>query len=150
MQAISIISSRTLCIGIHTCHRHIYLLWLASICTVFWRLIYFCRSVCTSFRIFCFPVNFLIRSVRFWKICDEIILWSTIKARICFPTITLITLIIGVVCIKWWFLIAILIFLLLKEFFSWMWNSTVTAPWLRKMCSLIIYDWIVQIQIIDL
>ena len=41
MRSVSKISSSTFLIGRHTCHRCVYILWLALICTVFWRLIYF-------------------------------------------------------------------------------------------------------------
>ena len=141
LRAVSIISSRNCCIVRHTCHRHVYILWLDLIYTVFRRLIYFCLSMRTSFSIFHVPVNFLTHSVQLWTICDEIILQSTSKARIWFPTVTFIALIIWVAWIKGWFLIYFFLSLLLKSFLSWVLISTVTAPWLRKNCSLVISYW---------
>ena len=120
------------CIRIHMCHRHIYLLLFTLIFIVFQGLIYFCLYVCTHFMLFCVPVNLLIRSVRFRWICDEIILWFVYESRIWFPTVTLSTLIIRVAWIEWWFLMALFLSLFLVSFFSWIWTSTVTAPWLRK------------------
>ena len=149
MRAVSIIYFRTFCIGIHTCIRDVYILWLAFVYTVLWRLIYFCQCVCTGFRIFRVPVKFLIQIIRFRTIFDEIILQSTSEARIWFPTITFITLIIGVAWIKGWFLMAFSLYLLLKVFLSWAWTSKVTEPWLSKIFSLIIFYRIFQIQTIN-
>ena len=53
-----------------------------------------------EFKDFCVPVNFIIGSVWFRKICDEMILRSTSEARIWFLTVTLITLIIRVAWIN--------------------------------------------------
>ena len=89
LQAISKIFSRTFCIGRHTCHRYVYILWLVLIYTVVQCLIYSCWSVRTSFRIFRVPVNLISWSVQFQKICDELILRSTSEACIWFQTITL-------------------------------------------------------------
>ena len=127
-------------------HICIYIIWFSFICNVFRRLIYLHRYVRTIFSIFHVPVNFLIRSVRFRNICNEMILWYTSEARIWFPTVKFITLIIRVAWIKGWFLFL----LLLKEFLSWVWNYKVTSPWLIKICSLRISYRIVQIQIINL
>ena len=135
LQAVSIITSRTFFIGSHTCHRRVYLLWLTFICTVFWCPIYFLRSIRTSFRIFHVPVNFLIRSVRFQKILNKMILWSTSEALIWILTVIFITLIIRFPWIKAWFLLDFLLSLLFKAFLSWIWASTVIAHWLRKCCS---------------
>ena len=132
-------------VGRHTCHRRVYPLWLAFICTVFRRLIYFRSSVRTNFRIFCVPVNFLIQSVRFQNICNKIILLSTSEAHIWFLAVTFSTLIIRVPWIEGWFIMALILYFLIKEFFSCVWTSTVTAPWLRKNSSLWISYWIVQI-----
>ena len=133
MLDVSKISSRGFCIGKYTYHRHVYLLYIAFIFTVFQRLIYFCQSVCTSFRLFCIPVDFFIRSVRFGKICDEIILRSTSEASIWFLTVMFITtLIIRVAWIEGWFLISLILSPLLKSFLSWVWTSTVTALLLRN------------------
>ena len=106
----------TFYIGIHMCHRRVYLLLLTFLYTVFRCLIYFVQYVCTSSRIFRVPVKFLIRSVRFWKFCNEEILWSTSEASIWFLTVTLITLIIRVALIKWWFLIGFFFCCSLKNF----------------------------------
>ena len=138
------------CIGRHMYHIYVHMILLDVISNVFQCLIYFLWSICTSFRLFRVPVNFLIQSVRFWKICNKMILWYTSEIRIWFPTVTFIMLIIGDPWIKGWFLIAFFFSLYLKEFLSWVWASTVTVPWLRKFCSLIIPYWIFQIQIIDL
>ena len=102
-----------------------------------------------SFRIFVVPVNFLIRSVRFQTICNEVIIWYTPEAHTWFPTLTFIALITKVPWIEGWFIMALTLSLLIKQFFSWVWSSTVTAPWLSKICPLIISYWIVQIQIIN-
>ena len=106
MQAVSIIPSRSLYIGRHMCHKHLYVLWIAFICTVLLSLIYFRQSACTISMVFRVSVNFLIRSVRFRKICNQMILQSTSEAHIWFPTITFITFIIRVVWIKGWLLTA--------------------------------------------
>ena len=118
-------------IGRLTYNRRVYLLWLSFICTIFWLLIHFIWYVCTSFKIFRVPVNFLIWCVRFRKICNEMILWSTSEAHIWFLTVAFITLTIILVWIKSWFLIALYLLLLLKSFTNWEWTSTVTAPWLK-------------------
>ena len=122
MRSISIISSRTFCT----------ILWIDLICNVLWRLIYFSWSVCKSFRLFRVQMNYVIRSVQFRKFWNEMILRSTSEARIWFLTITLITLIIRVEFIKSRFLIDFFLFILLKALLSWVWISTVTAPWSRK------------------
>ena len=132
LQAVSIIYSRTFYIGKHMNHRRVYLWLLDFVCTFFRCLIYFLQSVCISFRLFRVPVNFIFWSVRFRKSFNEMILWSTSEARIWFLTITLITLIVRFPCIKGWFLIAFLLFLFSKAFFSWVYTSTVNAPWLSK------------------
>ena len=121
-------------IGRHTCHKRVYLLWLALICTVFQHLIYFCWYVHMSFRLFRVPVNFLILSVRFWNFFR----WNDppmhiSEVHIWFLTVTFITLIIRVPWIRGWFLMALSLSILLKEFLSWVWTSTVTSPWLRKI-----------------
>ena len=143
------ISSRYFCIGIHTCHRHVYLLWLALICTVVWFLIYFCRSVRMTFRLFHIPVNFLFRGVWFQKICNEVILQSISEACIWFLTVTFRTLIVRVVLNEGLFLIVLISSLLFKTFFFLVWSSTLTAPWLRKLLSFCVYYLIVQIQLIN-
>ena len=112
----------------------------------FWRIIYFRLSIHTIFKLFGIPVNFLIWSVRFLKVCNEIILQSTSEVCIRSLTITLITLIIKVAWIEGWFLIALLFSLFLKEFLGWVWTFTVTAHLLSKIFSLTIYYWIAQIQ----
>ena len=131
------ISSSDFFIGIHTYHRRVYLRWLTLICAILWRLIYFHWSVLTSLRILSVPVNFLIWSVQFLTICNEMILRYTFEACICFLPITFITLIIRVARIEGWFLIAFLLSLLLNSFLSWVWISILTAPWLRKIISFI-------------
>ena len=150
MRAVSIIYSINLCIGRHTCHRYVYLLWLAFICNIFQRLIYLLRSECTSFRLLRDPVNFIIWSVRFRKICDEMILRSISEACIWFLTVKFIRLIIRFAWIKGWFILAHLLFLFLKVFIRWLWTYIVTALWLRQIFSLIISYLIGQIQIINL
>ena len=148
MQAFSIISSRTFCIGRHLCYRCVYLLWLSFICTVLWRLIHFLQSIHAKFWIFRVQWTFLSEAFGLWKfaINDPLIhIWNTYL----FLTFTFIMFIIGVACIKGW-LFKELFSLLLKAILSWMWTSTLTAPWLRKIWSLIISYWIVQIQIINL
>ena len=116
----------------------------------FWSFIYFLWSVRTNFRICRVPVNFLIQSVRFWNICDEMILQYTSEARIWILAILFITLIIRVASIEEWFHIALLLSLLRKVFLGWVWTSTVTATWLRKLLSLVISYWIINIEMINL
>ena len=135
MQDVSLIYYRYFCIVIHTCQRHIYLLWLAFICTVFQHFICHLWSARISFRLFRVPVNCIIRIFWFRIIFNKMILWSTSEASIWFPTVMFITFIIKVLWIKGWFLIDILLSLLLKAFLGWFWTSTVTAPWLRKILS---------------
>ena len=146
MRAVSKISSRNLCIGRHTCHRRVYLLWLDFICAVFRRLIYFLWCL----RLFYVPVNLFIRSVQYLTICNKIILRSTSEAHIWFPLVAFILIIIRVAWIGGLFLIAFLLSLLLKSFLGWVWTSTVTALWLSKMFSIFISYLIFKIQIIDL
>ena len=75
----------------------------------------------------------------FRTICDEMILWSTYESRICFLTVMVITLIIIVVWIQECFLVALLFYRLIKSFSSWVLPSTLNAPWLSKMFSLVIH-----------
>ena len=82
----------------------------------FRRLIYFCWSVRTSFRIFCVTVKLLFQSVQFWKIYDKMILQSTSEALIRFLTGTFITLIIRVAWIERLFHIDLMISLLFEAF----------------------------------
>ena len=138
MRYIFIISSRTLCIGRNTFHRQVNLLWFVFICADFRCVIYFLWSIHTSFSILRIPENFLICSVRFREICNEMILLSTSEAHIWFPTITFITIIIIVSRIGGWFIIAFFLFLFLKKFLSWAQTYTMTAPWLSKIWYLII------------
>ena len=149
MQAILKSSSRYFYIGIHTCHRRVYLLWFTSICTVFWRLLYFCWYIRRNFRLFSVAVNFRFTSVRFQKICNEMILRHTSEAHILFLIHMYIMLIIRVPWIKRWFLVAFFLSILLKTKFIPVWTSTVTVPLLKKK-NLIIYYWIFQIQIANL
>ena len=146
MQAISKISSRSFRIGTHACHRHVYLLWLVLICTVCWHLICVRRSLRTSFRLFCVSANLLIWSVWFWTICDKTILQSTSKARIWFPTIMFIAVIIVVVLIEGWFLISFFIL-----------NIFQVGVDINSNCTLIgenflhwYFYWIFHIQTVDL
>ena len=143
-------SSGYFCIGRHMCHICVYLMLLVFICTVFWRLIYFYQSLYTSFRNTRVPVNFLIQSVRFRKICNEMILRSTSEARIWFPTLTLSMFIIRVKWIEVWFIMSLILFMFLKAVSSCVWTSSVTAPWLSKNFSLNMSYRIVQIKIINL
>ena len=131
--SVSKISSRTFCIGRHTCHRRVHLMQLAFVYTVFQCLIYFLLSVRTSFRILCVQVNFLIQSFWFQNSCNEVILWSTSEACTWFPTITFITIIVRVPWIKGWFLIELFLSLLIKEFLSWVWTSVGPAEVLEKL-----------------
>ena len=133
MQDILNISCRTFCIVKHTFLTCIYLLWFFLIYTVVQFLIYFDWYVRTSFRIFHVPVNLLIGSVWFRKICNEVTLQSTSEARIWFPTVIFSRLIIIVALIEGWFLIALILSLVVKSFFSCLWPSTVTAPPLRNI-----------------
>ena len=150
MQVVSIIISRYFYIIRHVFHRRVYIMCLNFVCTVFQCLVYFLWSVRTSFRLFCVPLNFIIQSVRFQTICNEMILQYTSEVRIWFPAVTFITLIIRLVWIVGWFLIDLFLSMFLKTFLSWVWNYTVTSPWLSKTCSLVISYWIVQIQTINL
>ena len=112
------ISSRYFRIGIHTWHRCLHLLWLSLFCTVFWRLINFHRSIRTSFRIFHVPLKFLIQSIQFRKICDEMILRSTSETIIWFPNVAFVTLVIVVSFIGGYLLIALILSIFLKSFLS--------------------------------
>ena len=116
MWAVSIIFYRNFFIGRHTFHRHVYLMWISLICTVFWNLIYFLWYICTSFSLLRVSVTFLIRILRFQLFFNEVILRSTSEARMWFPTILLITLIIKVLWIKGWFLLAFLFRCFLNHF----------------------------------
>ena len=142
MRAVSIISSRNLCVGRHICRICAYLLWLAYICTVFLCLIYLLWSVCTSFIIFHVPLNFHIGSVQFWIIFNEMIFRSTSEAPIWFPTLPLITLIIRVTWIKGWFIIVFLLLLFLKHFSvgcepqQWLY-----LDWANFSLSIILTEW---------
>ena len=111
---------------------------------------YLFLSICTyKFWLFCVLANFLIQSVRFWTIYDEMIIQSTTKARIWFPTVTFSTLIIRVAWIEGWFLMALILSMLINAF------SVGCEPpqWLHldreKELSLCIFYLIVQIQIIN-
>ena len=149
MQAVSKIYYRNFSlVDICAIDTYIFCYLLSSV--IFFRsLIYFRRSVSTSFRFFRVPVNFLIKIVWFQNMCDEIILRSTFEARIWFPNITCIVLIVRVFYIKGWFLIVFFLSLSLKSFLTWLWTSTVTAHWLKNIFSLIISYWNFQIQIIN-
>ena len=116
MRATYKIFSRNFCIVRHTFHIRVYILWLVLICTVIRQLIYFRLSVHTSFRLLRVPVKFLFRSFLFQTIWNEVILWSTSEACILFPTITFSTPIIRVALIEVWYLIAFILYLLLKYF----------------------------------
>ena len=133
--AFSKISSGGFCIGRHKCHRHIYLLWIAFICTIFRHIIYFLWYISTRFSIICVLVNFLIQSVRFLTICNYMILRS--EVHMCFLTVTFVMIIIRVVWIEGWFLMVLIRSLFLKEYFDWLWTSTVNALWFIKICYLI-------------
>ena len=152
MRAIFKISSRTLCIGRHTCHRGVYLLWPVLFCTPVRCWIYFCRYACTRFRIFYVPVRFIFRLFRFWTISDSVILWCTYEARIWFLTVTSSLIILRVPWIEGWpeFIMSIILYLFLKSLFSCVWYSTITALWLRKICSFCSSYWIFQILVINL
>ena len=82
LQTVSKISYMVFCIGIHRCHRRVYLLALTLIHTVVWHLIHLHIYVRTGFRIFHVHVNFILRGVRFLKICNEMILQSTFEVSI--------------------------------------------------------------------
>ena len=150
MRAVSKISFRNFCIGRYTYHRRVYLMWLNLICTVFWNLIYFRRSVHTGFKAFRVPVNSLIRSVQFCTICNEMIFQSTSEARILFSTVKFSAIIIIVLWIEGLFLISVIFSLLFKSFLSWVWTSKLTSPWFRKEISLCISYLVVIIQVIIL
>ena len=113
-------------------------------------LIYFCRSAHTSFRLLCVSMNFLVWIFWFQKISNEVILWSTSEEHICFMIVTSITLIIWVAWISGLFLTTLILYLIVKVFFSLGQSSTVTAPWLIKSCPLCFSYWILQIQFIYL
>ena len=115
LQAVSIISSRYLFIGRHTYHRCAYLLGLAFICTIFWRFIYFHRSVRTSFDILRVQVSFIFRF--FFGLGKYTIYWSfesISEACIWLLNVLFSTLIFRVVLIEWIFLMALILSLLLK------------------------------------
>ena len=100
-------------------------------CTTFYL---FCWSIRTRFRPFCVPVKFIFRIFQFRTIIDEVILRSTSGVRIWRTTFTFSTLIFRVVWIKWWteFLVALILSMFIKSFFSLLWSSTMTPPWLIK------------------
>ena len=128
---ISKISSRDFCIGRHMCHRCVYLLWLALICTVFQRFIYFDWSVCTSFRLFSFRWTFL---PEMSGLSNFAIKWSSdqhLKQVFGFPLLSLVRLLLELRELKGDLLYPFFS-LFIKSFFSWVWTSTVTSPWLRK------------------
>ena len=110
------ISFSYFCIGSHMCHRRIYHMWLILLYTVVRHFIYLLWSVCTIFRKFRVPVNFLFQSVWFQKICNELILWYISEDRIWFPTVIFNMLIITVEWIGGWFIIVLILSLLLKSF----------------------------------
>ena len=110
-----------------------YSLWYVPFSDV---LSIFCQSVHAILQLLRVLVNFIIQSVRFWKISNEIILQSTSEARIMFPDDMFSTLIIRIELIIGWFIMSLILSLLLKAFFSCVWISTVTTPWLIKMLSL--------------
>ena len=99
LRAISKIFFMIFCIGRHTWHRCIYLMWLDILCSLVRRFIYFHLYVCTSFRLFCVPVNFLLWIFWFWGICDPVILQSTYEAHIWLPAIMFSTIIFRVALI---------------------------------------------------
>ena len=91
---------RNFSIGRHMFNRHIYLLLLDFICNFFQFLIYFSWSERTSFKIFCVSVNFIIISVCFWKICNEMILQYKYEARIFFRLLRSVRLLLEVRVLK--------------------------------------------------
>ena len=131
-------------------HIRVYLLWFFLISTVAWRLIYFCRYVRTSFRLFYDIVNFILRSVRYQTICNEVILQSTSETRICFSKVIFSTLIIIVSLIEGWFIFTLILSLFLKVFFGWVSSSTVIEPWLSMVWSFCSSYWIFRIYVINL
>ena len=69
--------------------------------------------------IFRVAMEFIIQSVCFWKIYDEIILQYTSEACIWFLTATFIMIIIRVAWVEGWFIISLFLSRLLKSFLSW-------------------------------
>ena len=90
-----------------------------------------------------FPVSENLRSSD-----PPIHIWSTYLASGCYVQYSYFR----VAWIEGWtgFFMSIIISLLLKSFFSWVWSSIITAPWLRKKFSLCSFYWIVQTQVINL
>ena len=142
MQKVSRTLYRTLWIGRHAHHRHIYTLWLALISTVVLCLIYFYWLICTSFRPFRFQVKFLFWGLQFRRICYEVILRSISEAQVRISTIALILIIITVVWIERWFIMELILSLLIKIFSVWCdplhWMN---LDWEKCYLSVFITEW---------
>ena len=114
------------------CYRRVYLLRITLICNNFRSLIYiYLYMYAKSFSHFCVPMNLLIQSVRFPTICNEMIFQSTSEACILFLDVRFSTINIVVVWVKGLFIMGYP-FSVDYYYFSWVWSSTVTAPWSRK------------------
>ena len=102
------------------------------------------------FSVLQWPIFFWI--FRFWTICDPVILLPTPESHIWISIVTFSKFIFGVTRIEIWteFLISLYFSLLLKTIFSWVWYSTMTAIWVRKIFSFYSSYWIILIQVINL
>ena len=133
MWAVSKISSRYLCIGRHTCHRRMYILFIV-LSAMFSDVSSFFVDIYVQFLGFSvLQWNFLSKVSSFGQFAIKndppIHIWSTyvvsdryfhyvyyqsfmdLRVVSCSPFLSLF----------------------LKAFISWLWTSTVTAPWLRKV-----------------
>ena len=151
MRAISKISSRTFFIGIHTCHRRVYFLWIVLFCTLVQSFIYFFQSVQTVLEIFGVHVKFIFWIFKLRTIYNLVILRSTSEEHIWPPAVTFSMLIFELREFKdeLNFLCTASFLCCLNHFLSWLWYFAMNAPWLRKKFFLCISYWIIQIQVIN-
>ena len=85
-------------------------------------------------------------------IWNPVMLLSTSEARILILIVKFSTFIFSVAWIERWigFIFALSFSILPKTLFSLVWSSTITAPWVRKVCYFCSSYWNIKIQIINL
>ena len=150
MRSVPIIYSRTFCIYRHTCHIRVYIMWFTLICNALWRLIYFVDLYAQVLGFSMFQWIFLSEVYGFGQFATK---WSSnphLKHVFNFWPSHSLHLLLELRGTKGGFYSVYPLLLFLKAFISWLWISTATEILLIKNCSLIISDWIFQIQIINL
>ena len=107
----------------------------------------FCRSVRTSFWLFCIPLNCLLIFYRVQTIRNPGIFRSTSEERIWIFVVTFSMFIFRVAWIERWieFLIASSLNCFLKKLISWVYSSTVNAPSVINVCSFCIFYCNIQV-----